>query len=181
MFWTISGYICLFITFGAIAGVGWGYLSFCGKYNAQNVKLAKDGRIVKAWVVMANDRIYKRGHPEDVAPAVVVCTFEEMDDLDDFLEDVVRRLKGFEQKDPDSPEEKHIESVMEGHIPYPHPLRIPKRITGGPEAWFVDAGISRSLLPEKRLTLPYIYIKIWVGEKYDEGTAKMIPYPDRRR
>ncbi|MGF1579725.1 MAG: hypothetical protein ACFCD0_10210 [Gemmataceae bacterium] len=181
MIWTISGYICLFVTFGAIIGVGWSYLRFAGKSAAAHVRLATSGRIVKAWVVMANTQIYEKGRPEDEAPAVVVCTLENLEDLDDFLEDVTRDLKRFKQKDPDSPEEEMIERVMRTKIPHYTPVRIPKRITRGPEAYFAGVHISRPLLPKRKLTLPYVYVRIWVGEDYDTGATKMVPYPDRRR
>src|SRR5262249_27234141 len=87
--------------------VGGVLLMFLGFYlSAGNLKEAKriedeilaDGRLVKCWVVVANNALFRRSRTEVYNWCQVVFTFEKPPDLDERLERIAERVRDFKPR-----------------------------------------------------------------------------------
>jgi hypothetical protein len=178
MFWSIAGSLCvlLVITLGVLVGV-W-LVRILAIAAAREVKLEREGTIVKAWVVFANDNLYKKNPRGAWWNALFVCTLQKIPNLDETLEKWAKGIREFEAEDESIHEESAIAAVLRTEIGYPDPIRIPERIAGKHEGYVISFAVHCSLLPQGRLTKPYVYCKFYKGEQRDDGHARMVAYPD---
>jgi hypothetical protein len=146
------------------------------RYAARQARIEREGEAVLGWIVMANPALYQKRITSDCSYAVVVFTFEkDLPDLKGTLATIAQSLPTFEPgKDPPE-DERIIGSVMKTQIPYTYTLRIPDRVTGGVEAYMVSVKVYWNKLPQRRLTLPYLYCKVLLGK---DGGARMAEYPE---
>ena len=164
------GYICVSLTIALVVFIAWATWSQLAKEKT----IRAEGEAVLCWIVMANDKLYQRNDSNGSSYAVVVFTFDKRLDSD-RLQQIAMELPQFEQVDMDSRDERIIASVMRTQIPYFRPLRLPDRITGRSEVYTASLHVYWKLLPQRRLTLPYIWALVLVG---DAGGALMIEYPE---
>ena len=166
----------LFFLVAGVAGI-W-LLRSLATIKARAVKLEREGEIVKAWVVFANENLYQRNRSSTSWKALFVCTFEDLPDLEDRLEEWAEGIRKFEVEDESIHEEDAIAAVLRTQIGYPHPIRVPDRITNGHEAYFISFSVLCRWLPKGKLTKPYVYCKFYKGEDRDDGDARMVPYSE---
>jgi hypothetical protein len=174
--WPVLGGIC-FVVFAVLAFVvGRGIWRARQGIARAKEKLEREGRPVLCWVVMANDALYTPHQSSGHSYAQVVFTFtERLPDREAKLQELANQLREFEPAEEATGDERIIGSVMKSHIPYTsRPLRIPGRVAGGLEAYTASVDVYWSRLPGRRLSLPYIYCRVALGE---DGSAEMIEYP----
>lgn len=170
----IFGYVCvslvvLFVLFVAYAV--WSQM-------ALEKRIREEGKDVQCWIVMANDKLYKRNETETgYSYAVVVFSFDKTIDSE-ALQQIAADLPRFKQKDKDSEDERIIASVMRTLVPYFKPLRLPDRITDGAKVYVVSLRVYWRLLPHSRLNRPYVWARVLLGKP---GGALMIEYPQNER
>jgi hypothetical protein len=181
MFWSIAGSLLVLVIVALVVAIGLFYIHITAIETARALKLEREGKIVKAWVVFANDNLYRKNPPTHWWNALFVCTFEQLPDLDQTLEEWAEAIRRFKVKDPNSHEEDAIAAVLRTQIGYPHPIRIPKRITGQVKGYFISFPVLCNLLPERKLTRPYVYCKFYKGQQRDDGECRMVPYPRDER
>src|SRR6516162_5699140 len=111
MFWSIAGSLCVLfvLSLGGLVGV-W-VVRMLAVLAAREVKLEREGTIVKAWVVFANENLYKKNPPSKWWNALFVCTFEKLPNLEISLEEWAEALRQFECKDETIHEEEAIAAV----------------------------------------------------------------------
>ncbi len=146
--------------------------------SLNSAKVARDGATVVAHVVAADDRLYQPLGPgvyPDYSSVKVVFTLD--DTLSDAhytkLEAYADRLRNYTPADS-SKVERTLASVKKPHIPCPRPLRLPDRLTNGEEVYAASVDAYWNLLPEGRLTRPYIHCKVLVGPG---GGVRMVQSP----
>ncbi|AMV30297.1 hypothetical protein VT84_38250 [Gemmata sp. SH-PL17] len=177
--WWLLGSLCIGIPL-ILVGLAVGYyVWFMRQEAAREEKLKRRGRVVKAWIVFANDNLYKKNARDNFWPAQVVFTLvEDVRNLDDVLEDLAEEIREFETEDEEDDDERIIGQVVRTEYGYSWPLRIPKRITGRLVAYTSTVDVQCKWLPARRLEEPYIYIKAYVGKDRQDRLARMVPYPD---
>jgi hypothetical protein len=175
------GWLCLWLFVGLVVVVGALGLLFYVKvvlpYDRQEKHLKEHGQDVVAWVLLANPSVYQSMSPPTFEFASVVFTLDN-DPSDEhlaFLEGVAGRLQGFKASRANS-DEQRLEEAMETQRTVGDVLRVPDRVTGGRAVYFSTPGVTRSMLPEDKLTRPYIQLRVVVNGPL-RGSS-MIPYPD---
>lgn len=181
MFWSIAGSICVLLTVALTGLVGIWLVKVLGVLAAREVKLEREGRVVKAWVVFANENLYKKNPKGNWWNALFVCTLENIPDLDETLERWAEGIRKFKPEDETVHEEQAIAAVLRTEIGYPDPIRIPRRIAGKHAGYFISFAVHCDLLPGRRLTRPYVYCTFYKGADRDDGHAKMVAYPEQER
>jgi len=181
MFWSIAGSVCAAVVLVLGGLVGYWLLRVLAQAAARDVKLDREGTVVKAWVVFANENLYKTNPPENWWNALFVCTLERLPDLDATLERWAEAIRHFKPRNPTVHEEDAIAAVLRTEIGNPDPVRIPRWITGRTEGYFISFAVLCNLLPKGRLTRPYVYCTFYKGEDQDDGLARMVAYPDHDR
>lgn len=178
LIWPILGSFAILVIVGFVLLLG-GYLVYViGIITARESKLEREGEIVKAWIVFANENLFRKGDRTENWKALFVCTLDEVTDLDAKLQEWAEAIRHYKARDTDVHEEQAILDVLRTEIGYPHPIRIPKWITGRKyKAYFVSFPVSKSLLPDGKLTKPYVYCKFYKGHERDDGLAEMVAYP----
>jgi hypothetical protein len=181
MLWSIAGFICVFIplVLGGLVGV-W-LFKVGARHYAREMKLVREGRVVKAWIVFANENLYRTNPPSMWWNALAVCTLEELPDLDDKLKEWAEGIRDFRPRDLAIHEEYAIDAVLRTQIAYPDPIRIPRRIAGEHEAYFIGLAIDCALLPGHRLIQRHVYCNFYKGPERDDGHARMVAYPEYER
>jgi hypothetical protein len=160
--WAIVGYVCG----GLVLAVLILFVVIGIRQAAIDRRVREQGRDVLAWVVMANDQLYVPSDSTGHSYAQVVFALQDDSPrLREQLQEIAESLPSFQVEDKESKDERIIASVLRSHVPYPDPLRIPDRVTGGLEAYTVSLQVHWNLLPERHLSLPYVYCRVIVGEK----------------
>ena len=177
MLWALLG--CGGLVFVVILVVVISFVRFNMSERKKEERLEDEGRVVKAWIVFANDSLYKRNAKENFWPAQLVFTFKKnVENLDEVLEEIAEGIREFESEDDEDEAERIIGNIVRTEIGYYWPLRIPKRITGKLVAYTVAIDVQCKYLPNRKLTLPYVYVNAFVDEENNDGLARMVPYPD---
>lgn len=171
------GWVCLGLGVG-VFGVLWLLLKLMTiSYNRKLKRLEEFGETVVGRIFLANPSVYHGDTAPNFEFAFVVFT-RDNDDSEEhlaFLGEIVRRLDGF-TADEDSEEEKKLAWSLETQRTQDGVLRIPDRVTDGREVYFCSVGVSRELLPGRKLTRNYLHLRVILdGDDRDE---MMAPYPD---
>lgn len=167
-------------------------------FLAEKAQIIENGSKVKCWILRANPSLYSGFRIFDIYDyADVVFTFDQEEaDLDATLSAITERalhlatvlgevldrpkkLQSVSQKEfgrPATAEEIRVAQVLSVEVPKPSRTPLPASITGGVEAYMVATQVMRELLPEGKLTRPYIWAAAIVDDP--EGGVAMIPYPD---
>ncbi|MCE9527350.1 MAG: hypothetical protein K8R36_14990 [Planctomycetales bacterium] len=132
------------------------------------------GKPVRAWIVVAHDDLYKPRDSDDHRYAQVIYTFEQLPSPDKTLNEIAGRLINYRAGEGSSQDEKTIARVMESHMPYFDPLRLPASVAGKFAVYTVSLRVPWKKLPEKKLTRPYIWCKVLEGER---DNVRMTDYP----
>jgi hypothetical protein len=181
MFWPIAGSLCVLVVVTLAGLVGVWVVWILAVAAAREVKLEREGTLIKAWVVFANDNLYKKNDPNNWWNALFVCTLEDIPNLDETLEEWAEAIRHFKPADTTIHEESAIAAVLRTEIGYPDPVRIPRRITGHRKGYFISFAVHCGLLPQRRLTKPYVFCKFYKGKDRDDGHARMVAYPEQER
>jgi hypothetical protein len=129
------------------------------------------------WIVRADESLYEVYDVPGYAEARVVFSTSTAPDLKHQLKDAARRLKKGDIVDANVSTGR-IEEFYEKykHQRWLHPpLRLPKWLVGDFKAYAGVVQIYWRRLPRNRLTLPYLYCWVLVGE---DGGVIMAEYPD---
>ncbi|MBI1914576.1 MAG: hypothetical protein HYS12_07535 [Planctomycetes bacterium] len=172
--WWIAGSV------GLLAAVGLYLLSRhnWATFRAERAKIVETGQIVKCWIIRANSSLYRKSlfdAPYDWAD--VVFTFETArPNLDQVLLELAQRVASFRPGRDATEDELRVARVMSIELPKPSRTPLPTSITGGMKAYMVGTQVMRELLPEGKLTRPYI----WAVGLTDnpEGGVVMVPYSE---
>lgn len=127
----------------------------------QRKQILEHGQLVKCWIVMAVDELWKGLEPGQKRDChVVFTTTPNVSDLDERLEDIVGRLQDFDPGDNPTEDERLTASVMETQISYYTPMRLPQRVAGELDAYNVSVSLRFEELPDGKLTGEYINCKV---------------------
>jgi hypothetical protein len=175
MFWQIAGWFCgLSVVALVILGIILGR-----RQAALEAKILSEGQTVLGWIVMANNALYKASDSSGHSYAVAVFTTDpNLPDMKTQLATWASALYSYEPPENPSKNDRIIGSVMSTQIPYDRALRLPDEITDGAEGYLIGVCVPWRKLPERKLTLPYVYLKVLLG---DDGGCVMIEYPDADR
>jgi hypothetical protein len=157
------------------------------RYNREAIRIENrilaEGRVVKGWLVFANEALYNPSRTEVYNWGQVVFTFDDdRPNLDERLEAIAARVRAFRPLHPrpeDNPEnERRLASVMSTLLPDEGRIRLPDRLTGGLAAYTASVAILRRHLPGRRLERPYVMCKALPdAEEGREGQLVMVEYP----
>src|SRR5262249_54844489 len=87
MFWALAGSPSALLVIALGGFVGLWVVRLLAIEAARDGKLEREGKVVKAWVVFANDYLYKKNHPDNWWNALFVCTLEKIPRPDETLEE----------------------------------------------------------------------------------------------
>lgn len=145
--------------------------------RAEREAVARAGQSAKCWVIRANPSLYRKslfGIPYDWAD--VVFTFDQgVPDLDQTLATIAQRVAAFRAGPDASEQERRVASVMSTEIPNPSRTHLPPSLTDGLDAYMVAIQVMRELLPEGKLTRPYVWGAGVVSDP--AGEVVMVSYP----
>jgi hypothetical protein len=174
------GIMCLIVT--VCLGLLYAYFAYVvapatrRKELEQTEHILAEGQLVKCWIVMARNELYEGLQPGQSQGAhVVFTTTPKVQNLDERLKQIAESLHSFDPGENPNDDERITSQVMKSEIGYYTPLRLPDRAAKGLEAYNVSVTIPHELLPEGRLTKPYIYCKVLVSGDY--AGARMVEYP----
>lgn len=177
-FW---GWLCLWALVGLLVVVGVLYLLFhvfvVLPHEREMKHLKEKGQDVVAWVLLANPSVYKDMSPPTFEFAFVVFTLDNdpSDEHLDFLQAVAEQLEDFESENSNT-DEWRLGQALKTQKTVGDVLPVPKRLTGGREVYFSTPGVTRSMLPENKLTRPYIHLRVIPTGPH--RASSMIEYPD---
>jgi hypothetical protein len=180
MNWSLVGGICASVAVILVLVLGVLFIRWNRRFNEEKrreeEKLEREGKVVLAWIVVANNALHEPNHADDYSYAVVVFTRnQDLPDMEGTLEQIAGKIVNFEAQEHPDEDERIIASVMRTHVPYlSRPLRIPARVTGGLEAYCASIRVHWKLLPARRLSLPYVYCRAAIGE---DGSTVQVKYP----
>ena len=148
----------------------------------RNARVRREGKRVLAYIMMANDTLYEPQAKNSMRDHSFAQVLFELDAI--LSEEKLARLAGYGEAlktfDPGpNPDEdsRIIGSVMRTQVPYSRPLRLPASLTDGVEAYTASLDVYWSMLPEGKLTLPYIYCLTLVGPT---GAILQADYPTEK-
>lgn len=135
-------------------------------------QLAEQGRLVIAFIAMANSSLMSPGQGD--APCLALFVFEEQEGDANFLIALVDRLMALKGTAPSEPEEREAAVLVndEAYVPYRR-RRIPLGLTGGRTVYAVDLRIRRDRLPNGCLEMPILPCLAMPG---DSGAIEMLPW-----
>jgi len=149
---------------------------------ADLAKLEREGKVVKAWIVFAEDQLYKPNPASSVLLlAQVVFILDELgpgQELDRILAEIAEGIRTIQLGYQADWEERCLHRVVTTHIPYAKPLQVPRRLTGGLTAWTASQYVPCKFLPGGRLTKPYIFVKAFAGVDLHDRCAEVVAYPE---
>ncbi|MEZ6143573.1 MAG: hypothetical protein R3B84_23660 [Zavarzinella sp.] len=178
LIWPILGSFAILVIVGFVLFCFVYLVNLLGFLTALKAKLEREGEIVKAWLVFANENLFRKSSEHDSLPAMFVCTLDDVSDLEEKLQEWAEAIRHFKARDNDAVDEQIIETVVRTEYGNRYPVRIPKWITGKKyKAYFVCISVYYKFLPDGKLTKPYIYCKFYKGEEHDDGDAEMVAYP----
>ncbi len=171
----VWGWVCLGLVVAVVAFLAVITIRFNQKHN----RLMQEGQTVVARILLANPFLYDPRDSTTFGAAFVVFTLDNDNSEShlEYLAEVCEKLEDFRPRKDASADERKIAKTLADQNTIGHtPLRIPDRLTGGREAYFATPNVMRRMLPGKKLTEDYIYLKVIVTKTYRD--CMMIPYPD---
>lgn len=171
MLWWILGFVCIGLLCLAVIG-----LVLTARAERQRYQhVMAEGVSAIGWLVQANNILFQPG--DSSAPAQVLLSFEGQRAADlDQLAEIARRIGRLKSAPPADALEEEVAKLVTDEAYRPTVRhRLPEEFTGGLEVHSAHVWIDRSLLPEGRITQPYIHCKAIPG---DEGMVYMVPYPE---
>jgi len=143
----------------------------------QERRIERDGKLVLCWIAHADESLHKVHDVPGFAKAEVVFSTDPAPDLKKRLKEAATRLTEGDIVDENVDAvriQKFYESYKNLHWLNP-PLRLPKWLVGDLKAYTAAVLVYWRRLPKMRLTLPYLYCRVLVGE---DGGVVMAEYPD---
>jgi len=186
-FWLAHGPVVAAVAVGVVVFPVGGLLALLawGSYREAQVQalLEVKGRLVKAWVVFANEALYGENLVSAAWPAQVVFTTDPgVKKPSELLTGLAAELREFEADGDADEEEEIIASVVRTEIGYYTPLRVPDRLTGGAEAYTVAVNVPCDLLPGRKLTKPYVYCRVLVDpDDRRNRCARVVADPKQKK
>jgi hypothetical protein len=180
--WYYIGPTCGILVVSAI--VGFYLLVIWSQHHEAQIRamLERKGQLVKAWIVFANEQLYRVNNPKSMLPAQVVFTPDrDVKNLNDFLSDLADVLRSFKTDDPADDDERIIGQIVRTQIGYYRPLRVPDRLTGGIEAYTVSISVPCELLRTGQLEKPYVFCRVLVdADSRHHRLARMTAFPRKK-
>src|SRR5262245_36961962 len=103
MVWSILGFSALLLLLVLGGLVGFWLVRVSAHQYAREVKLARDGRVVKAWVVFFD--LEPKSSPGSWGNVLLVCTLEQLPNLEQTLEQWANAVRHFQPVDLSQHEE----------------------------------------------------------------------------
>src|SRR5262249_43973001 len=140
-------------------------------------RIERDGELLLCWIVRADESLYEVNDVPGFAKAEVVFSTDPAPNLKKRLKEAATRLTDGDIVDQNVDAEgieNFYEKYENQHWLHP-PLRLPKWLVGDFKAYTAAVLVYWRRLPKMRLTLPYLYCHVLVGE---DGGVVMAEYPD---
>jgi hypothetical protein len=142
-------------------------------------ELEKRMETVKCWIVLANNDLYNSKLSNDSMCQVIFTLDNDVTDLHSRMTRISKQLVEFEPGPDAGNMENAVASVMKTHKAHQNSLLVPSRITDGLKVFTASVYVLRNLLPDKTLTLPFIFCKVCVGDNREPmAGAQMVPYKE---
>ena len=107
MLWWILGSCGVFVLVLLLLVVVF-VVRFNMREKQREARLEEEGQVVKAWIVFANNNLYKRNDKKNFWPAQLVFTFKKLPNLDEVLEEIAEKIRTFESEDDEDKSERII-------------------------------------------------------------------------
>lgn len=166
--------ICMFGAGAAI--VAWRMYHLHQKQVVEK-NLAQTGVPLIGVFVQANSALFEQGG--DDLPAQILISFPGPNQATtEELRVLAQQVFSLKEGQLSTPLEKQVAPLVrnEAFIPGKRD-KLPPEFTGGKEVYSVGLWIRRNLLPERRLTRPYVHCAAMPG---NSGAVAMMPYPDSK-
>jgi hypothetical protein len=178
MGWVIGSIIGGLVVLAVIAGVIL-YIYANRQVRAWEERIERDGELLLCWIASADESLYEVYDVPGFAKARVVFSTDPAPDLEQRLKEAANRLKKGDSVDENVDTErfeKFYEKCKDQRWLHP-PLRLPKWLVGDFKAYTAVVQVYWRRLPKTRLTLPYLYCRVLVGE---DGGVVMAEYPVKK-
>ena len=141
------------------------------KQAEKRKRILEQGQLVKCWIVMADDQLWRGLSPGDMHSChVVFTTTPNVSDLEARLEELSDRLRAFDPGEDPTEAEIITANVMKTELGYFIPLRLPERVSGDLEAYNVSVMLGYEMLPGGKLSGSTISCKVLLDGD-DAGAA----------
>jgi hypothetical protein len=174
----IWGWVCVGLIGLVAVAVGLFYVFVLLPYERAQERLTRDGQTVVARILFANPSLYDTNPPAAFEAAFVVFTRDNDTSAQHlaYLEQVCERLQEFvPDEDGDDDEQTIGRALATQRTVGEDALRLPDRVTGGREVYFSTPNVKRRMLPEGKLTLDYIYLRVLIDDEHRD--VSMVEYP----
>ncbi|HEX3150977.1 MAG TPA: hypothetical protein VHR66_23055 [Gemmataceae bacterium] len=172
MLWWILGAICSLLVVVALLFLAIHMI----RSSRHEADVRENGEPVVGFIVQANNVLWQKGYGDNAAQILITFDRELADDPEQMLK-LARRLGKLKSKPPrDDMEEEIAQLVIDETARFSTRYRLPKKFTGGPTVYSIAVMIYRRFLPDRRITLPYVYCVGLPGD--DGGAVYMTEYPD---
>lgn len=166
------------VVLGVIAGVIL-FIHASRQVRAWEERIERDGELLLCWIARADESLHEVYDVPGFANARVVFSPDPAPDLEQRLKEATHRLTEGQIVDENVEVdriEKFYEKYKDQQWLHP-PLRLPKWLVGDFKAYAAVVQVYWRRLPKNRLTLPYLYCRVLVGE---DGGVVMAEYPSRK-
>lgn len=140
-------------------------------------RFEREGALKKCWISSAGDDLYKVHDVPGAGNARVVFLANKVSKQEAVLKEITERLTNGKREDPniDAMSVKEFFNTINNQSYLDAPVPMPDWLVGDLDAYTGMVQVYWRKLPAKKLTKPYIYGRVLLGDK---GGIRHVPYPD---
>jgi hypothetical protein len=175
MWWVVGGGLGVLVVIAVVSL----FIYSSRQVREWEERIERDGELLLCWIAVAPDDLHEVNDVPGFAVARVVFSTDPAPDLEQRLKEAARRLNKGDSVDENADTER-VEQFYNKYTDQKWldpPLRLPKWLVGNFKAYTAAVQVYWRRLPKMRLTLPYLYCRVLVGEG---GGVVMAEYPSRK-
>ena len=168
LWWIVGGVVVAFVLLYVVSS----YLM-----AKEQEHFERNGDLEKCWISSASDDLYKVHNVSGTGEARVVFLRGKSSDNDAVLKEITERLTNGKKEDDsiDSGSVREFFDEINAKSYLDPPVRMPEWLVGKRKAFTGMMQVYWKKLPEKKLTKPFVYGRVILGDK---GGIRHVEYPD---
>jgi hypothetical protein len=171
-----AGWICGGITLLGVVALGVTYFLASRSMAKDQERFERDGELHMCWISSAGDDLYKVFDVPGAGNARVVFLLDNIPNRQALLQEITERLKNGKKAD-NAVDRAQVSAFFEKINQQSYldaPVRMPQWLVGDVDAYTAMMEVYWRKLPEMKLTKPFVYGRVILGES---GGVRHVSYP----
>ncbi len=171
-----AGWICGGITLLGVVGIGVTWFLATRSMAKDQERFERDGELHVCWISSAGDDLYKVFDVPGAGNARVVFLRDNIPNHQALLQEITERLTNGKKADSAVPpaQVRAFFDKINQQTYLDAPVRMPQWLAGDADAYTGMIEVFWRKLPEMKLTRPFVYGRVILGEN---GGVRHVPYP----